>query len=80
MSELAGSPSDNHSQSARPERSASDRPSELARAIRVALDYPDELRRMGDAARAHVAAELSWERSVRQLQALYSAQADWIAA
>jgi glycosyltransferase involved in cell wall biosynthesis len=59
---------------------APDRPSELARAIRVSLDYPDELRRMGEAARAHVAAHLSWDRSVRQLQALYSSQADWIAA
>jgi glycosyltransferase involved in cell wall biosynthesis len=59
---------------------APDRPGELARAIRVALDYPDDLRRMGEAARVHIAAELTWDRSVRQLQALYAAQADWIAA
>jgi glycosyltransferase involved in cell wall biosynthesis len=59
---------------------APDRPGELARAIRVALDYPDELRAMGAAARAHIAAELTWERSIHQLQALYTAQADWIAA
>jgi glycosyltransferase involved in cell wall biosynthesis len=59
---------------------APDRPGELARAIRVALDYPDELRRMGEAGRAHIAAHLTWERSVHQLQALYAAQADWIAA
>jgi glycosyltransferase involved in cell wall biosynthesis len=59
---------------------APDRPGELARAIRVALDYPDELRAMGAAARAHIAAELTWERSVHQLRALYATQADWIAA
>jgi glycosyltransferase involved in cell wall biosynthesis len=59
---------------------APDRPGELARAIRVALDYPDELARMGAAARAHIAAELTWERSIHQLQAIYAAQADWIAA
>ena len=59
---------------------APDRPSELARAVRVALDYPDDLRRMGEAARAHVAEHLSWDRSVRQLQTLYASQADWIAA
>jgi glycosyltransferase involved in cell wall biosynthesis len=59
---------------------APDRPGELARAIRVALDYPDELARMGAAAQAHVASELSWDRSVGQLRALYTAQADWIAA
>jgi glycosyltransferase involved in cell wall biosynthesis len=59
---------------------APDRPGELARAIRVALDYPDALERMGAAARAHVASELGWDRSVEQLRALYTAQADWIAA
>ncbi len=59
---------------------APDRPGELARAIRVALDYPEQLARMGEAAQAHIARELTWERSVHRLQALYSAQADWIAA
>jgi glycosyltransferase involved in cell wall biosynthesis len=59
---------------------APDRPGELARAIRVALDFPDELARMGERAQAHVARELTWERSVHQLRALYGAQADWIAA
>jgi glycosyltransferase involved in cell wall biosynthesis len=59
---------------------APDRPGELARAIRVALDYPGDLRAMGEAARAHIAAELTWERSVHELQAIYAAQADWIAA
>ncbi len=59
---------------------APDRPGELARAIRVALDFPDELRAMGAAAREHVARELTWQRSVHELQALYATQADWIAA
>ena len=59
---------------------APDRPGELARAIRVALDYPERLHAMGEAGRAHIATELTWERSVHQLQALYAAQADWIAA
>jgi glycosyltransferase involved in cell wall biosynthesis len=59
---------------------APDRPGELARAIRVALDHPERLRAMGAAAREHIARELTWERSVRQLRSLYAAQADWIAA
>jgi glycosyltransferase involved in cell wall biosynthesis len=59
---------------------APDRPGELARAIRVALDYPERLQAMGAAAREHVERELTWERSVHELRALYAAQADWIAA
>jgi glycosyltransferase involved in cell wall biosynthesis len=59
---------------------APDRPGELARAIRVALDHPERLAGMGAAARAHIAAELTWERSVHQLRSLYATQADWIAA
>ena len=51
---------------------APDRPGELARAIRVALDHPERLEQMGAAARAHVERELTWERSVHQLRALYS--------
>ncbi len=62
---------------------APDRPGELARAIRVLLDHPEQRARMGRAARAHVAEHLSWDASVAQLRAVYSAhglQADWIAA
>jgi glycosyltransferase involved in cell wall biosynthesis len=58
---------------------APDRPGELARAIRVALDHPERLREMGEAAREHIAAHLTWDRSIAQLRQLYAAQADWIA-
>jgi glycosyltransferase involved in cell wall biosynthesis len=49
-----------------------DRPGELARAIRVLLDYPDRLAAMGPAARAHVAADFTWETATRMLQDLYN--------
>jgi len=50
---------------------APDRPGELARAIRVLLDFPERRAEMGRSARAHVAAELTWEASVTRLRALY---------
>jgi|tagenome__1003787_1003787.scaffolds.fasta_scaffold20895169_2 glycosyltransferase involved in cell wall biosynthesis len=52
---------------------AADRPGELARAIRVLLDQPDELERLGENARARVAAHLTWDASVHRLQNLYAA-------
>ncbi len=52
---------------------APDRPAELARAVRVLLEYPDEARRLGTAARAHVAASLTWQHSRRRLQVAYDA-------
>jgi glycosyltransferase involved in cell wall biosynthesis len=51
-----------------------DRPGELARAIRVLLDDPERLTEMGRAGRAHVAAELSWERSTSRLREVYAAR------
>src|SRR5262249_48612320 len=42
---------------------APDRPGELARAIRVLLDFPERRAQMGQAAQAHVAAQLSWQHS-----------------
>ena len=59
------------------------RPGELARAIRVLLDFPERRAQMGRAAQAHVAANLSWERSTARLRGLYAAHGlgtDWIPA
>jgi glycosyltransferase involved in cell wall biosynthesis len=61
---------------------SADRPDELARVIRVLLDYPERLAQMGEAARAHVAAELTWKRSTDRLRDVYLAHGvkdDWIA-
>lgn len=49
-----------------------DRPSELARVIRVSLEYPDTLRDMGERARARIAADFTWDKSVNQLKNLYT--------
>ena len=49
-----------------------DRPSELARAIRVLLEYPDALSDLGERARARIAADFTWEKSVKQLTELYA--------
>jgi glycosyltransferase involved in cell wall biosynthesis len=51
---------------------APDGPSELARAIRVLLDFPQRRAAMGAAARAHVAAQLSWTASTARLREIYS--------
>ena len=59
---------------------APDRPGELARAIRVALDYPEQLARMGEAAQRPRRPRADVGAQRHRLQALYSAQADWIAA
>ena len=61
---------------------APDRPGELARAIRVLLDYPECRAKLARAARARVAAQLSWQASIDQLRGLYTAaglKPDWIA-
>lgn len=50
---------------------APDRPGELARAIRVLLDFPDHRDALGRAARAKIAAELTWEHGVARLDAAY---------
>jgi glycosyltransferase involved in cell wall biosynthesis len=60
---------------------APDRPGQLARAIRVLLDFPERRAAMGRAARAHVEANLTWERSTTQLRSLYTSlglERDWI--
>jgi len=49
-----------------------DRPQELARAVRLLLDYPAERQRLGRAARAKVTRELTWERSLAALGAIYA--------
>jgi glycosyltransferase involved in cell wall biosynthesis len=62
---------------------APDRPGELARAIRVLLDFPELRTDMGAAARAQVAANLTWRRSTDRLRDLYNAaglENDWIPA
>ena len=48
-----------------------DRPAELARAIRVLMAYPDRRRALGDKARARVAAQYTWERSLHALRGVY---------
>jgi len=50
---------------------APDRPAELARAIRVLMAYPDRRRALGERARERVAAEFTWERSLRTLRGVY---------
>jgi glycosyltransferase involved in cell wall biosynthesis len=60
---------------------APDRPGQLARAIRVLLDFPERRAAMGLAARAHIEANLTWERSTMQLRSLYTTlglDPDWI--
>jgi glycosyltransferase involved in cell wall biosynthesis len=49
-----------------------DRPAELARAIRIVLEYPDEARRMGDAARRHIADGLTWDHNREALLGVYN--------
>lgn len=49
-----------------------DRPAELARAARILLEYPERTRALGDAARAHVATSLTWDRSRAALRAVYA--------
>lgn len=48
-----------------------DRPGELARALRILLDTPPLARRLGDAARATIERDLTWERSTNALLRLY---------
>jgi glycosyltransferase involved in cell wall biosynthesis len=48
-----------------------DRPAELARAIRVLLEYPDTLHRMSAEARERIAQGLTWEQSIKKLEAVY---------
>jgi glycosyltransferase involved in cell wall biosynthesis len=50
---------------------APDRPAELARAIRVLMAYPERRRALGDQARARVAAQFTWERSLHALRGVY---------
>ena len=50
---------------------APDRPSELARAIRVLMAYPERRRALGEQARARVAAQFTWERSLQALRGVY---------
>jgi glycosyltransferase involved in cell wall biosynthesis len=51
---------------------APDRPAELARAARILLEYPDRCRELGLAARRHVEASLTWDRSRAALRAVYA--------
>jgi glycosyltransferase involved in cell wall biosynthesis len=48
-----------------------DRPAELARAARILLEYPDRTRVLGAAARRHVEASLTWDRSRTGLRSVY---------
>jgi glycosyltransferase involved in cell wall biosynthesis len=48
-----------------------DRPGELARALRILLDQPALARRLGEAARATIERDFTWERSTNALRALY---------
>lgn len=48
-----------------------DRPSDLARAIRLLLDYPDKAKEMGEAARAKIKRQFTWERSMGLLSEVY---------
>jgi glycosyltransferase involved in cell wall biosynthesis len=50
---------------------APDRPAELARAIRVLMAYPQKRCEMGANARARVAAEFTWARSLERLREVY---------
>jgi glycosyltransferase involved in cell wall biosynthesis len=62
---------------------APDRPGELARAIRVLLDLPERRAELGRAAKARVAAGLTWRHSTDRLRELYVAtglERDWIPA
>lgn len=43
----------------------------LAETVLSLLDDPNRARRLGDAARAHVRAEFSWDRLVRETESLY---------
>jgi glycosyltransferase involved in cell wall biosynthesis len=48
-----------------------DRPAELARAVRILLEYPERTAALGAAARAHVEASLTWDRSRAALRGAY---------
>ena len=49
-----------------------DRPSELARAIRVLLAHPETLERIAKTAKEKIITSLSWEKSLEQLEKVYS--------
>ena len=50
---------------------APDRPAELARAIRVLIAYPERRGALGESARARIAEQFTWERSLRTLRGVY---------
>lgn len=51
---------------------APDRPAELARALRILLEYPGLRAQMGEDARRHIADNLSWDRALALLDAVYA--------
>jgi glycosyltransferase involved in cell wall biosynthesis len=48
-----------------------DRPAELARAIRILLAYPERAGELGRNGMARIEKELTWDRSLDKLRAIY---------